>query len=223
MNQLGVFAKYWQPGSVKTRLAATIGPASASQLYRCFVTTILDRFSTTGDDRFLCYAPPERRQEFLELSPPTWQCRPQGQGDLGTRMFRFLEERADGNDAAVLIGSDSPNLPTRLLDDAFRLLDAHSVVLGPSTDGGYYLVGARGSPPGTMFQGIDWSSDRVWFQTVQQLEKACVEFAELPEWYDVDEYVDLQRLAKDLSQQQLDDPSLAALHATVRGNLRWHG
>ena len=81
----------------------------------------------------------------------------------------------------VLIGSDSPTMPAQFIDDAFAALDSDPVVLGPSRDGGYYLVGAAGQVP-PIFTEIDWSTPAVWRQTVDRLGKAGCRFAELPPW-----------------------------------------
>jgi glycosyltransferase A (GT-A) superfamily protein (DUF2064 family) len=92
MDQLGMFAKYWEPGSVKTRLAAAIGDEAASSLYRRFVLTLLSRFEGIGQRRVLAYTPPERRAEFESLVADGWLLAAQGDGDLGQRMQHYFAE-----------------------------------------------------------------------------------------------------------------------------------
>ena len=203
MRQLGIFAKYPQPGRVKTRLAASIGDESACRLYRAFVETLLARFAHVGNQRVLAFSPPERRAEFEALGGPCWQLAEQSTGDLGQRMQRYFKDAFErGASRVVLLGSDSPTLPVEYVERAFRLLKEVPVVLGPSDDGGYYLIGAAGQVP-PIFDDIAWSSEAVWGQTTNRLRSLGQDFRELPPWYDVDDEEDLRRLKNELS----DEPS----------------
>lgn len=205
MRQFGMFAKYWQPGSVKTRLAATIGDLAASRLYREFVQCLVERFQQIGDCRILAFAPPDARAEFHALVPASWELQPQCAGDLGTRMQHYFGQALEaGRRQVLLIGSDSPTLPKVVVRQAFEALDQHQAVLGPTADGGYYLVGISGTVP-PIFEGIDWSTDSVWQQTVDRLRAAGVTYAELPEWYDVDQAADLQTLRAELATPRCAD------------------
>jgi len=228
-----MFAKHWAPGEVKSRLAKDVGAEAASQLYLGFLRTLLVRFSATADERVLVFAPPGRRAEFEELlrSMPGahpaggyWSLEPQAEGDLGARMRAFFDWAfAGGATRVVLIGSDSPTLPIEFIDEAFAALAQHPVVLGPASDGGYYLVGAVGqlcdtavrpavaasrdaaalrrtatsssAPP--IFDRIDWSTPAVFEQTVERLKAAALTYHVLPPWYDVDELADLARLKRE--------------------------
>ena len=215
MTEFGVFAKYWQPGQVKTRLAAAIGADSASAVYRTSLETLLRRFNSMAERRVLAYTPATRYAEFVGLAGDTWQLRPQAAGDLGVRLRGYFEDAfAGGADAAVLIGSDSPTLPVHYVSQAFASLQKQAVVLGPATDGGYYLIGARGSVP-PVFSGVTWSSPDVWRQTVQLLEEAGCPFAVLPEWYDVDEVESLRRLREELEVGDLREPAFRDLRGVV--------
>lgn len=208
MRQLGIFAKFWSPGGVKTRLAADIGIFAASRLYRVFLHSLLTGLSGAGQRREVIYAPRPRRRAFAAMlrSLPAcprdprsaWQLVPQGTGDLGERLQGyFARSFARGAERVVVLGSDSPTLSAVTVERAFECLRHHPVVLGPTYDGGYYLVGARQSVP-PIFDGIAWSTPRVWRQTVQRLRDTGVSFAELAPWYDVDELADLRRLGEEL-------------------------
>lgn len=206
-----MFAKFWQPGQVKTRLAAEIGSRRAAEIYRTFVATLLRRFSRTGDRRVLVYSPAERAEDFTAAAGPAWNLQPQAAGDLGQRMQCFFTESfAAGADRVVLIGSDSPDLPPEYVDRAFAALHSRPVVLGPSWDGGYYLIGLRGILP-QVFDRIPWSSGEVWQQTVQRLSELNCPFAELPPWYDVDDAADLRRLKVELENAPTIDADLQSL------------
>jgi len=214
MQELGIFAKYWEPGRVKTRLAATLGNELASQIYQHFLTTLLERFRQCGDRRTLVFTPETERAAFERLAgPQDWHLVSQQGHDLGERMSRFFEDRLkDGAEAVVLIGSDSPTLPQEIMAMAFEKLRKHDLVIGPSADGGYYLIGMR-KPHTGVFRNVDWSSAQVWSQTLQHVEDLGegVSLAVLPEWYDVDTLDDLERLFREMQQAAEDSPSLAAL------------
>src|SRR5487761_1256296 len=112
VRQFGIFAKYWQPGHAKTRLAATIGAEPAAQIHRACLETLLGRFARTGDRRLLAFTPAHRRPEFAALAGPRWQTEPQSAGNLGLRIERsFSSAFATGATHVLLMGSDSPTLP----------------------------------------------------------------------------------------------------------------
>ncbi len=216
MNVLGVFAKYWAAGDVKTRLAATIGAQSAANFYRACLFTTLARLQHVGDHRVLAISPPERLPDFASVAPQTWRIVPQAPGDLGHRMHCFFrEEFASGATRIVLIGSDSPTVPRSYLRLAFSYLERFPLVLGPANDGGYYLVGAAGCVP-LIFDDIAWSTADVWRQTMHCLEQQQLPFAVLPEWYDVDEAEDMQRLYEDLSPKVHQDQVWSLLWQEVQ-------
>ena len=211
---LGMFAKYWEPGQVKTRLAATLGEQPSARVYQVFVETLIHRLADVADHRILAFAPPDREHNFRRVQE-TWDLQRQlDPGDLGDRMQDFFETALrDGFDRVVLIGSDSPDLPVDVLHQAFEQLGDHDVVLGPSLDGGYYLIGAAGQVP-SVFDGMPWSSPELWETTVRRLTEQQCRFAVLPTWYDVDTLADLTLLNKKLARHT-EDPWLENLRALV--------
>lgn len=210
-----MFVKYWEPGRVKTRLAKRIGARPAAVIYRSFVAALVTRFALTGDDRVLCFAPPSQREAFIKAGGSSWRATAQTEGDLGRRMTTFFEQTfARGAERVVLIGSDSPDLPIEYVQQAFRTLEHDDVVLGPTEDGGYYLVGMSGLHV-EIFAGIDWSTASVWQQTTERITAANLTSAHLPRWYDVDEAADLARLRARLSAAVGTDTSLAELLAVL--------
>ncbi len=143
MRHLGIFVKEPVPGRVKTRLAATLGPDAAADLYRAFVGDLTERFRTTADVRWLGFTPvtESSRAAMRSFAGRDFQLWPQPDADLGVRIADFFDfTYKKGATQTVLIGSDSPNLPRELVEQAFTALAATDVVLGPATDGGYYLV-----------------------------------------------------------------------------------
>ena len=207
---LGMFAKHWTPGLVKTRLAAALGERTAAEVHRLFVQTLLNRFQDVADFRVLAFDPPANESRFQAAAGPSWELRPQGRGDLGARMAAFFEVGLARCHRVVLIGSDSPDLPISYVDEAFEALQSADVVLGPADDGGYYLVGATGGVP-PIFSSISWSTAEVWPQTIARLSEAGLRWQTLPQWYDVDTGDDLLRLRASLRQSAACDVHLQAL------------
>lgn len=219
---LAVLAKFWTPGRVKTRLAAAIGDDAAAELHRQFVATTLNRMADVGRCRWLAAAPPDAVQQFQRLSaatPGNWSVVPQQGGDLGERMKRLIETAfAAGIKRVVLIGSDSPDLPTERVEQAFQRLTEYPVVIGPSADGGYYLIGAsQGVPP--IFDDMPWSSSSLAQCTLRRLAQAQIACSLLEPWRDVDDHADLVALYDRLTQRtaELDAP-LVELRQTIA---RW--
>ena len=207
---LGMFAKYWEPGKVKSRLAASIGLDRAASVQRLFVETLARRFGAVADQRQLVYSPADKRDEFRRTIGRQWDLEEQAAGDLGKRMRHFFAASLERSERVVLIGSDSPDLPLEYLHEAFAALATHDVVLGPAADGGYYLIGAaRRVPP--VFDGIAWSTPEVWPQTIGQLQATGTTWHALPEWYDVDDQPSLQALAFRLGDQARTEREFEAL------------
>ncbi|HEX5102316.1 MAG TPA: TIGR04282 family arsenosugar biosynthesis glycosyltransferase [Pirellulaceae bacterium] len=207
---LGMFAKLWEPGQVKTRLAASTGDNPAAEIHRAFVETLATRLAGAADLCRLCYAPASAAEGFANFAQLGWQLTPQFAGDLGRRMRQFFETSLAAAERVVLIGSDSPDLPAVYIAEAFESLRSCPVVLGPAADGGYYLIGAsRQVPP--VFEGIAWSTSNVWRQTVERLQSAGMKWHELPVWYDVDDDQSLNALLLRLQSEGQTDHALADL------------
>jgi uncharacterized protein len=183
---LGLFAKEPRPGAVKTRLGPGPAPDWGARVARAFLLDALTRFSTVADCRVLVFAPAGAGQEFAALTQGRFELAPQGDGDLGQRMSRFIAGRLEaGAEAVVLVGADSPTLPVAWVEQAFDELRRADVVLGPALDGGYYLIGCgRRVPP--VFDGVAWSTSRVLADTMARLTDPSWRLALLPPWYDVD-------------------------------------
>ena len=190
MRTLALFAKQPIPGQVKTRLAATWGAERAAGLFECFLRDQFERFATEGDRRIVAYAPAtSAAHDWFAESAGDWQLWPQPETDLGRRMAACFEQWCSApSDRLLLIGSDSPNLPAGVFDQAFTLLESHDVVLGPSSDGGYWLVGLRGSASQAraIFDDIAWSTAEVVLQTVERVRSLKLKLGLLPLWFDVD-------------------------------------
>jgi rSAM/selenodomain-associated transferase 1 len=196
-NALVIMTKAPQPGRSKTRLVPPLSYAEAADLARALLVDQLENLAKFDGARLFIAFTPEKAAGFFEsfITQP-FTCFPQRGQSLGERMnhaFGHLFESELKN--IILIGSDLPALPLALLDQAYGLLDksAADVVLGPSADGGYYLVGMNRMNT-TIFDGIGWSRNDVLAQTIQKLAGVGLKHELLPECYDIDTARDLGRL-----------------------------
>ena len=199
-NCLGLFAKYWQPGKVKTRLAEAIGEKQAARVYRAFVEVMAARLSQLCARKVLAHSPGDDFTSAAFSTPEFagWTLVPQIEGDLGHRMASFFRTQLEaGSHCVVLLGTDSPNVPLDRLQRAFVELKTSQVVLGPTEDGGYYLAGVSGRVP-PLFDDMPWSTPMLWQASISRLERAGIRYSTLDPWYDVDEIDDLARLVDDL-------------------------
>lgn len=194
-SALLILVKYPEPGKVKTRLAATIGAELAAQLYQEFVRQTLDlTLQSQVTARFVTFTPAEKEATLKNLFPGPWQWFPQVNApNLGVRIQRAIQHvQQQGYSHVITIGTDSPSLPAEYLAQAAAALQHNDLVLGPATDGGYYLIGLKSAPP-ELFTGIDWSTEHVLHQTRQRAEQLRLAVHQLPAWYDVDDLMTLQQ------------------------------
>ena len=215
---VGLFAKHWTPGATKTRLAASIGPEAAAAVSHAFVETTLERVGGLRQgvtERVLAFTPCDQAEAFESLVAShsgDWRCEPQAEGDLGQRMQSFFADALGQAACALLIGSDSPHLPLEAVTEAAAWLNEPAggdrLVLGPTEDGGYWLIGVRGSLP-PIFDRMPWSREELLTETVSRLVEAGRiegrDYRLIEPWYDVDEADDLQRMRRELRG---DDPAL---------------
>lgn len=195
MNCLGIFAKHPQIGQVKTRLGRKTSPEWAAAVARAFLHDTVERLAHVAGHRFLVFSPPSARESFARVAGDCFMLHPQAEGDLGRRLRHFIaEQQAAGAQRTVIVGTDSPTLPVEWVVQAFEMLHDADVVLGPATDGGYYLLGCGARLP-PIFDDIAWGRPQVLTQTVERLSAPGWRLALLPPWYDVDTGADCTMLA----------------------------
>jgi rSAM/selenodomain-associated transferase 1 len=198
-------AKAPLPGQVKTRLCPPLSPDEAADLYRCFLLDKIQQVRALERARpVIAYAPEDAGQIFGAMAPDL-ELLPQRGADLGVRLTGILERLLQsGHDGAVAIDSDTPTLPVRLLQQAVdRLADDPEldVVLGPTEDGGYYLIGLKAPQP-VLFTDMPWSTADVLPETMRRAETRSLRLAQLRPWYDVDTPDDLNRLRAELARTE---------------------
>ena len=193
---LCVFVKAPVAGRVKSRLARDLGPGPALEAYRVLVERALDAIS-----------PVEFPAELWVHGDPgnslvgDWSMRyglavrRQPSGDLGRKMHAAISSCCAAGRAGIVIGSDLPAVDASYVRLAAALLDERDLVLGPTEDGGYALIGLN-TPNATLFSGIDWGTDRVYRQTRRKSDRLALRVGELPMTWDVDTVADWRRFQR---------------------------
>jgi rSAM/selenodomain-associated transferase 1 len=190
-----VFARYPHAGQVKTRLASTMGAQRASTFYRRCAEKIFAESGRVCCRRYLFYADEADAERVRQWVGRHFCCLPQSVGDLGLRMAdAFDHVFREGPRQAIIIGSDIPDLTAEILAEAFQLLDQCDIVLGPTFDGGYYLLGMR-QLYRELFLHIAWSTPAVFDQTLEVVDRLGLKLSYLPRLIDIDTEEDLRRWA----------------------------
>lgn len=195
-----IFAKYPQPGLVKTRMVPPLTDDQAAKLHRLCLQSVCERVSANNNTKpILVFTPDHQLESFQNIvSDHVDDYWPQGGGDLGERLIRAINHAFSQHaDHVILLGADSPTFPIEILTQTIEKLTHHDAVIGPCDDGGYYLL-AMTRPQPELFRDIDWGSDKVADQTKERAAYAAIDLFELASWYDIDRYDDLVRAQSDL-------------------------
>ena len=201
---LALMAKLPIAGSVKTRLTPPLAPEEAAALSECFLRDMTMNFASlnaNGTQSVVLYTPPNSEMLLRELLPNALKLVAQRGETLGERLINAAEELlSNGFESVCLINSDSPTLPREILETAvFKLTrNGDRVVLGPSEDGGYYLIGIK-RPHRNLFERIAWSTADVLAHTIERAAEINLPVETLPNWYDVDDVATLRLLCDELS------------------------
>lgn len=213
-NALIVFIKYPEPGKVKTRLAKDIGNEKACAIYKLLAEKVIKKVfiknPSTYDVHFF-FTPADKETEISTWLKPILndnqgiktQFRTQEGRNLGEKMSNAFKEilQEKGCKKCIIIGTDCPEIDTTLIENAFGVLKEKDIVIGPCTDGGYYLLGMSRPVPVSFEQGfvpdlfidIDWSTDRVFEQTMEKVRKNNVSCSILKILTDIDTQEDFYR------------------------------
>ena len=188
------FIKNPKRGQVKTRLASAIGDEAAVRLYKRFLLEMLSTLNKGTFIFYLCVYPVDALEDIKTWLSEDYLYMPQQGEHLGERMKNaFTEALAMNFKRVVLVGSDIPSLPLEFVEEAFVSLEKNDVVIGPSVDGGYYLIGFRDktfSP--RAFKGIPWSTERVYEETMKVFEHEGLTVHTLKMLRDIDTVQDLR-------------------------------
>ena len=206
---LVIFAKAPLPGQVKTRLIGTLTAEQAAALYVCFLRDTFAVMEAVQEERenlslVLCFTPADELEAFEAAEIDGGLLLAQRGADLGARLMNCFADLFElGFSAIVIIGADSPSLPDELVSEAFgRLQISPQVVIGPATDGGFYLLGSNSAQPQLCAQ-IDWQVANTLSQIQARATASHLALSLLPEWYDIDTMADLQRLQQEITTDQI--------------------
>jgi uncharacterized protein len=206
------------PGAVKTRLVPFLSIDEAAELSRALLVDQMEHLrALLTADLYLVFRPSQAGAMMRQLAPLPFELFSQTEGDLGARMeHAFATLFAKGHKKIILIGGDLPPVPLAYFVEAFEFLSGAEprVVLGPSRDGGYYLVGLNRRLP-EIFQNMTWSHDRVLAQTVAKLASLEIPVHQLPLGFDVDTPDDVERLCL------LDATAATQIKSTLSFLKRW--
>jgi uncharacterized protein len=199
-----IFIRYPEKGRVKTRLAQYLGDDLTLDLYKHFLFDILTMCRMIDAEIMIAYSISEQRKDDSLFFSEQYMHFCQKGDDLGQRMFNALCEAAErGCNKCVLLGSDIPDLPAAIINDAYKALDSQDITLGPSADGGYYLIGFRSERiDNSIFDKVKWGTESVLKDTLENIEKTGMSFSLLQEWCDIDDLYTLKRYYSRYKQQK---------------------
>jgi rSAM/selenodomain-associated transferase 1 len=206
---LAIMTKAPRAGTVKTRLQPLLTADEAAQLNVCFLRDIAAAIVNAGEESkgVGVFTPPGSERDYVNILPSNFVLIPQRGDSFGERLMNAATDLLRvGFESCCLINSDSPTLTP----DAFRQAAAelqgadNRLVLGPSDDGGYYLIGLRKAYR-RLFEDIDWSTERVFSQTLSRARELTLNVHVLPKFYDIDDAVALRRLCGELLNEKSDD------------------
>lgn len=183
-------------GHTKTRMMPQISAEGCARLHTCFLKDIKRECEKTGADLYICCTPEGEKEVLYRILGSEQHYFPQNGKCLGERMYLAIREVLNhGYDACILIGTDVPELRADQLNQAFSALEHRDVVLGPTVDGGYYLVGMK-VPLGAVFEVKKYGDQSVLQNTVLQLKKSGLTVGFVKTLWDLDTYEDLQECRK---------------------------
>ena len=208
-DTLLVVAKQPAPGQTKTRLCPPLMHDQAAELYDCFLRDTLSIMRAVSDVRRVIGYLPEDAQGYFRQLAPDMELSPQRGASLGERLDHLLTEALlSGSQRAVVMDSDSPTLPVAYLCQAFEHLADADVVLGPTRDGGYYLIGVKQPQPG-LLREVQMSTPRVLADTLALAKASGLTVSLLPTWYDVDTIEELHQLDDEIAGLSVNGSAVA--------------
>jgi uncharacterized protein len=202
---IGIMCKAPRPGRTKTRLAAVMGAEPAAALSACFLRDVAATIEALPDhlacQGYGVYAPAGAEAELRRILPPSFGLLLQADAEFGNVLYGAARDLlAAGHDCVMLVNSDGPTLPASVYVDAIAALRraGDRMVLGPTVDGGYYLIGLKAAHR-PLFADIPWGTEAVARLTLERAAGIGLEVVRLPEWYDVDDGESLDWLRQELA------------------------
>lgn len=206
---LAIMTKAPRAGTVKTRLQPPLTPEEAAELNVCFLRDIAAAIISSGGESkgVGVFTPPGSEGEYANVLPSDFVLVPQRGDSFGERLTNAAADLLRvGFESCCLINSDSPTVTADVFRQAMVQLQHadNRIVLGPSDDGGYYLIGMR-KVYRRLFEDIDWSTEQVFAQTLDRAQELTLSVHVLPKFYDIDDATALRRLCGELLDEKADD------------------
>ena len=207
---IGIMAKYPEEGMVKTRLVPPLTYSQATGLYEAILLDTIETVNRLDPyfQKVIFYYPENKRTYFNNITDSGWINRSQSGKDLGQRVENAFLGFKDHGSPVIIIGSDSPDLPGQYLTDSIILLQDNDVVLGPTEDGGFYLIAIRDisrSSINDIFRSIRWSTADALNDITGNLNIMKKNFALISKWYDVDTAQDIGKLISGFNKNNLGE------------------
>ena len=206
---VGVMAKYPEEGKVKTRLVPPLTYSQATGLYEVILLDTIEAISRLDQfyKKVIFHYPENKGTYFNDITGPGWLVLPQSGKDLGERLKNTFLEFKDSKSPMIIIGSDSPTLPGQYLINSGDLLSDNDIVLGPTEDGGFYLIAIKdtsGSFIKDIFDNIRWSTSHALSDIIENIKIVNKKFALVGKWYDIDTPDDIERLISEFGNNDLE-------------------
>jgi len=213
-----IMIKAPRAGLVKTRLVPALAADEAAALAACFAQDVVNGAKQAAGELIIAYSPADGRAELEMLLQGDLLWMEQQGAHLGERLEHAAAEAfASGFGPLIFLGADSPTLPPSFIAVALNGLAAaeYEIALGPTQDGGYYLLGLRRFAEG-LFQNVNWSTTRTYAETARNARRLGLRLLELPPFYDVDTYEDLLRLRTELLSDEAAQRRAPATHRWLK-------
>ncbi|MDZ7673098.1 MAG: TIGR04282 family arsenosugar biosynthesis glycosyltransferase [Halanaerobiales bacterium] len=197
-----LFSRVPIPGKTKTRLQSHLSSKQSAELHKTFLKDMNNMLvyvqkKLKDINLYLFYTPSGEKKVFEGIISNKFNYYPQKGLNIGDRMYNSLKTVSKFNDKQILIGSDLPTLQPKILEDTINELDGSDIVIGPSDDGGYYLVGCK-NPNEKIFKDIDWGTKDVLEETINVIVENRLTYKKVSKCLDIDYYYELEQLYKKL-------------------------
>ncbi len=200
---LVVFVKNLIPGNVKTRLAEGIGMDLAMEVYKELVSYTAEVSDKVKTEKAIYYSEYVERWDFF--NDEKYQKHLQQGNDLGQKMLNaFYDAFENDYDKMVLVGSDIPDISKKIIEEAFKKLDDHDVVVGPAEDGGYYLIGMKNAYA-RLFEDKTYGHDQVCSELLESIEESGLKYGTVATLLDVDTEEDMKKAGIEIVYEDEDD------------------
>jgi rSAM/selenodomain-associated transferase 1 len=198
MDALVIFAKYPEPGKVKKKIGQVIGMENSARLCAAFIKDLITKNSDTDYDVYLSFIGKENKTAYRSMYPNAILYLQRGY-DLGENMYCTFEDLLDDYNKVIIISSDVPNLSSEIIVKAFNALDEYDAAIGPSTDGGYYLLGLK--KPAKIFDSLLWGTQTLLDEQLKRINEKHLTYVLMDTKLDVDTIEELREIKSCLKQE----------------------